>query len=104
MRIGAALRLVGSLWMSVCLAVPGNCVARAAQELPPQGVRIDFAIPAQPLATALIAFGKQANVQVLTSGCTIARFRSQGATGNLPMEGALARLLEGTGLVFFLFQ
>lgn len=100
MRRGAALRLLGSLWMSVCLAVPGNCVARAAQELPPQGTRIDFAIPAQPLATALIAFGKQANVQVLTSGCTIARFRSQGATGNLSMESALAKLLEGTGLVY----
>ncbi|HEV2680974.1 MAG TPA: hypothetical protein VGV14_10780, partial [Rhodanobacter sp.] len=42
--------------------------------------RIDFAIPPQPLSTALIAFGKQANVQVLTAGGMIAAFRSGGVS------------------------
>src|ERR1700761_3213503 len=98
MRKRAKLLLSGGLWVSVCLAVPGACLARAQvmQDAP----RIDFTIPAQPLATALIAFGKQANVQVLTAGCTIARFRSLGATGNFTAAAALSKLLENTGLVF----
>jgi len=74
----------------------GMAAASAMQETS----RIDFSIPAQPLATALIAFGKQANVQVLTAGCTIARFRSLGAIGNLSAPAALSKLLEGTGLVY----
>ncbi len=59
---------------------------------------IDFDIPAQPLATALIAFGKQANVQVLTSGGAIARFRSNGVQGSYPVAEALRLLLQGTNL------
>lgn len=102
MRKGAALLLSGSLLTWVCLAVPGSCLAgpRAAQEPSPPAHSIDFAIPVQPLATALIAFGKQANVQVLTAGSTVARFRSQGATGSLTADAALARLLDGTGLSY----
>jgi len=98
MRKRAKLLLSGSLSMSIWLTVPGTgmAVASITQDAP----RIDFAIPAQPLATALIAFGKQANVQVLTAGCTIARFRSLGATGNLTAPAALSKLLEGTGLVY----
>ena len=98
MRKRAKLLLSGSLSMSIWLTVPGTgmAVASITQDAP----RIDFAIRAQPLATALIAFGKQANVQVLTAGCTIARFRSLGATGNLTAPAALSKLLEGTGLVY----
>ncbi|WP_233496826.1 TonB-dependent receptor [Dyella sp. AtDHG13] len=102
MRKAVTLLLSGSLSMCVCLAVPGSCIGapRVAAESSSQASRLDFAIPAQPLATALLAFGKQANVQVLTAGCTVARFRSLGATGNLTVQAALARLLEGTGLVY----
>lgn len=102
MRKGATLLLSGSLSIGVCLAAPGSCIAgpRAAQEPPSQAHGIDFSIPAQPLATALIAFGKQANVQILTAGSTVARFRSEGATGNLTAQAALATLLEGTGLAY----
>lgn len=98
MRKRAKLLLSGGLWMFACLAVPGACIARAS--VMSDAAPIDFSIPAQPLATALIAFGKQANVQVLTAGCTIARFRSLGATGNLSAPAALSKLLEGTGLVY----
>lgn len=98
MRKRAKLLLSGSLSMSIWLAVPGTGMAVAS--ITQDASRIDFAIPAQPLATALIAFGKQANVQVLTAGCTIARFRSLGATGNLTAPAALSKLLEGTGLVY----
>lgn len=98
MRKRATLLLSGGLWMFACLAAPGTCIARASARS--EAATIDFSIPAQPLATALIAFGKQANVQVLTAGCTIARFRSLGATGKLSAPAALSRLLEGTGLVY----
>jgi iron complex outermembrane receptor protein len=98
MRKRAKLLLSGGLWMFACLAMPGACIARASVRS--DATPIDFSIPAQPLATALIAFGKQANVQVLTAGCTIVRFRSLGATGNLSAPAALSKLLEGTGLVY----
>ncbi|WP_244466161.1 TonB-dependent siderophore receptor [Dyella japonica] len=98
MRKRAKLLLSGGLWMFACLAVPGACIARASEKS--EAATLDFSIPAQPLATALIAFGQQANVQVLTAGCTIARFRSLGATGKLSAPTALSKLLEGTGLVY----
>jgi iron complex outermembrane receptor protein len=98
MRKRATLLLSGGLWMFACLAMPGACIARAS--IMSDAATIDFSIPAQPLATALIAFGKQANVQVLTAGCTIARFRSLGATGKLSAPAALSKLLDSTGLVY----
>ena len=56
-----------------------------------------FSIPAQSLASALIAFGKQANVQVLTAGRTIEALRSTDVSGTLTADAALTRLLQGTG-------
>lgn len=102
MRKRAKRLLSGGLSMLVCLAACEGALAggRIVQQASPEAARIDFSIPAQPLATALIAFGKQANVQVLTSGCTIARFRSLGAVGNETAADALQALLKGTGLVF----
>ncbi len=82
-------------WLSApfaALATP----APAAAATP----RMDFTIPPQPLPTALIMFGKQANVQVLTAGGTIASFRSGGASGTFTPDAALARLLQGTGLSY----
>uniref|UniRef100_UPI00191589DE hypothetical protein n=1 Tax=Dyella sp. EPa41 TaxID=1561194 RepID=UPI00191589DE len=86
MKACAKLLLSGSLVMAANLAMPGAAFAARVVDDP---ARIEFAIPAQPLATALIAFGKQANVQVLTSGCAIARFRSPGASGTLTPQAAL---------------
>lgn len=57
-----------------------------------------FAIAPQPLATALLAWGKQANVQVLTASGSIANWRSGGARGVLTPNAALDELLEGTDL------
>lgn len=60
----------------------------------PTGLR--FAIPVQPLSTALIAFGKQANLQVLTTGQTVAAQHSTEVTGTFTAEAALTKLLDGT--------
>ncbi|HET6555163.1 MAG TPA: TonB-dependent receptor [Dyella sp.] len=88
--------------MSTILALPG--VASAAAHTQMDGQALAFSVPAQPLATALIDFGKQANVQVLTAGSTIARFRSLGVSGTLTPQDALARLLQGTGLDYAFTQ
>jgi iron complex outermembrane receptor protein len=76
---------------SACAASP-----QAAE----QASGISFAIPTQSLATALIAFGKQANVQVLTAGQAVDGRRAHAVHGNLAPEAALARLLEGTNMGF----
>ncbi|HEY4292554.1 TonB-dependent receptor [Luteibacter sp.] len=59
---------------------------------------VSFSIAPQPLATALLAWGKQANVQVLTASGSIANWRSDGAQGVLTPDAALDELLEGTDL------
>lgn len=85
-----------------CLSLP--CVALDVAAAPARASsaapRISFAIPAQPLSTALIAFGKQANLQVLTAGGAIAVFRTDGVNGLFTADAALVRLLQGTGLSY----
>ncbi|MFT4179648.1 MAG: TonB-dependent receptor, partial [Thermomonas sp.] len=61
----------------------------------------DFAIEAQPLSTALIAFGQQARVQVVTAGANLEGLRSKGISGRMSPEQALRRLLQGTGFTGF---
>ncbi len=60
--------------------------------------KTSFSIPPQPLPDALMALGRQADVQILTSSKAIAGRRSAGASGKLKVDVALDRLLEGTGL------
>lgn len=96
MRLRAQLLVMSCLVMSASLAAPGNACASASETA--DSARVDFAIDAQPLATALIAFGKQANIQVLTSGSSVASFRSTGLSGCYSPDAAMARLLQGTGL------
>ncbi|HEY2622399.1 MAG TPA: STN domain-containing protein, partial [Dyella sp.] len=96
MTVRAQLLFYGSLAMAMNLLAPGAVMAAARSA--PAETRMDFVIPAQSLAAALIAFGKQANVQVLTAGGAIAGFRSPGLSGSFSAEAALSRLLQGTGL------
>ena len=60
-------------------------------------VAVDFAIGPQPLSTALVAFGQQARLQVLTAGTRLEGQRSAGVSGRMPPSQALAKLLQGTG-------
>ena len=93
---------VALLFVCSCLSAPfaafgaAETSARVTLATP----RVSFAIPPQSLSTALIAFGKQANVQVLTAGGTIAAFRSGDVDGTFTPDAALVRLLQGTGLSF----
>ena len=94
MRRFAWLPIYGCLTLGIVAGGMYTVPARAAE----QTVGMRFAIPAQPLATALIAFGKQANVQVLTAGQTVDALRSHAVSGTLTPEAALAQLLEGTNM------
>ncbi|GAB3791482.1 TonB-dependent siderophore receptor [Dyella agri] len=73
------------------VATPGHAAAAAS---------LRFAIPPQALSTALIAFGQQANVQVLTAGGVVDAVRSPGVSGDSTAAAALERLLQGTGLTY----
>jgi iron complex outermembrane receptor protein len=81
-----------------CLTLPTPSSAEEGSTA--AAVHVRFSIPAQPLATALIAFGRQANVQVLTAGRTVSGLRSCAVDGTLVPAAALASLLRGTGLRF----
>jgi len=60
--------------------------------------QVAFSIPAGPLGTALMAWGRQAGVQISYLDATTGGRTTPGLSSNLAPEEALARLLSGTGL------
>ena len=60
---------------------------------------IKFDIPAQPASEALLAFSKQAGVDVLYSFKDLHEVQSQALVGDFEPEAALAVLLKGTGFL-----
>jgi outer membrane receptor protein involved in Fe transport len=62
------------------------------------GEAVEFSLPAQPVASALLAFSQQAKVEVLFSLDEQSPAQSTGVVGRLEPTDALARLLQGTGL------
>jgi iron complex outermembrane recepter protein len=81
----------------LCAVTSAGVAASYAAEQP---ATLRFSIPAQSLPTALIAFGKQANVQVLTAARTIDALRSTEVSGTFTLEAALTRMLQGTGAIY----
>lgn len=63
---------------------------------------IQFQIPAQPLATALVQFSKQAKIQLVTSSVQLGAQETQGISGRLSIQRALDALLDRTGLGYSL--
>ena len=61
---------------------------------------VNFDIPAQPLAGALLAFSAQTGLQVLTSGTTLPSGDTSAITGRFTITRALSALLDGTGLQY----
>lgn len=58
---------------------------------------IEFHIPAQPLAPALLQFSSQARVQIASFGKEVGGIQSPGVSGVWPIGAALEQLLSGTG-------
>lgn len=89
--IAAALLLSTSAPCALC-ANPG--IAQAEE------VTVDLSIPAQAVATAIVAFGNQAGVTILMNGETIGDARSEGVQGRYTPAAALQAMLQGTKLTF----
>jgi iron complex outermembrane receptor protein len=92
---GRVLALCLVLGISMSCARDGYAASGALAFMQGQA---SFSIPPQPLSSALMALGRQADVQILTASNAIAGRRSNGTSGKLEVDVALARLLEGTGL------
>jgi iron complex outermembrane receptor protein len=75
----------------------GGGAAGAPQVVADERAR-DFDIPAQALADALNAFGRQAGLQVSAATSVTSGVRSQAVVGRLTPDEALTRLLAGSGL------
>ena len=58
-----------------------------------------FAIPASPLGRALKLYAKAANRQIIFSNAAVAPFQAPPLQGLFTPDEALARLIDGTGLV-----
>jgi len=59
-----------------------------------------FNIPAQPLASALTALGRQAGLQVVFDPASVAGKSAPGVAGTMSVEQALQQLLAGSGMTF----
>lgn len=62
--------------------------------------RVQFHIPPQLLASALIQFSDQANVQVVSEAVDVSHVYSHGVSGSMNIENGLTRLLSDTGFSF----
>lgn len=72
-----------------------------AAEAPAQLAQVHaFAIPAQQLAGALIAFGQQSGLQVSADAQLLEGAQGNPVQGNFSSEAALSRLLSGSGLTW----
>ncbi len=99
-------------WRSGSLAVAAGLVATscfgfpavAQDALPPALAQmpqaVSFDIPAQPLTSAVTAFGRQSGFQVSVDQGTLANLQSNAVAGSMAPEEALRRLLEGTGVTW----
>lgn len=66
----------------------------------PDPTYTDFDIAAQPAASALNEFAQQADVTLVFSYDAVAGMRSQALRGRFPVDEGLARLLQGTPLLY----
>jgi iron complex outermembrane receptor protein len=89
MRLSAVAAI--SCFMFASLSVAQHAAA---------AIRKETHISAQPLGSALEAFARDRNLQLIYATDEVGSLRSDGAAGNLSMGEALKRLLKGTGLSY----
>ncbi|CDZ33534.1 Enterobactin receptor VctA [Neorhizobium galegae bv. officinalis] len=85
------------LMTTVAAAAIGGSAIFASPALAQTATR-SFNIPAQPLASALNAFGRQSGLQVTLAASTSRGVAAQSVSGSLTPDQALARMLAGTGV------
>ena len=94
-----AFRRFASVFATACgllLATVTGFPAAAPEAAP--GVRT-FDIPAGPGDQALRRFTAQSGIEVVFGTATVAQVRANAVKGDLTPREAIARLLEGTGLI-----
>ena len=100
-RLAFAMRLLAT---SALVGVPAYVlqpVPTAAQTTAAEGGAVrTFNIPAQPLASALNALGRQSGLQVTLASSTSQGVASRPVNGRFTPQHALAQILEGTGIPF----
>lgn len=95
---GLAVRLLaGTALIGLSGALPA--MAQTSPRVTVDAAR-DFSIPAQPLSSALNAFGRQSGLQVTLAASTSRGVSSRAVSGRLTPQQALAQMLQGTGISF----
>jgi iron complex outermembrane recepter protein len=104
------MRLVEKAAFAACRGTAALCLAvvpmvPALADSPPDAAAAQttaraFAIPAQPLPSALIQFSEETGIQLFFDASIARGIQSPGANGTMTPQEALARLLSGTGLTF----
>ena len=107
MGIQAGLRLGGQgrgrrnalIFMTALVVILFATMKMAeAQDPQPAGRRWSFAIPAQGLSDALLAFSRETGIQVIFRPDDVKGFETKGLEGEASAEEGLRRLIGGTGL------
>ncbi len=97
---GRPARVIGVLAMTTMLAAWPAWAQGAGQQMAQAAQARAFDIPAQPLGSALTAFGQQSGLQVTFDAAIASGLRSAPVAGSLAPEEALRRLLSGTGVTY----
>ncbi|PLK72145.1 TonB-dependent receptor [Rhizobium sp. TH135] len=99
--IGAASRrLLTTTACALALLAGPLTMPVMAQTAPMNAATRAYDIPAQPLANALRAFGRQSGLQVSLPAEAARGANSAAVSGTLSTEAALSQLLSGTGLSY----
>ena len=90
-----------SLSLALLLGFPVLALgATPTPDVPASRQQLHFHIPAQSLATALIAFSEQSGWQVSAESALLTGLQSSPLEGDMSPEKALARLLRNSGLLW----
>lgn len=89
---------MGAFAMLLGAPVPGHAAAAVESAQAEPGRSVAFNIPAQSLDTALTTFADQAGIRLLVASDTVVGLRAQGLSSTMTLDGALRRLLAGSGL------
>ena len=88
-----------SLSLALLLGLPSLAIAaRPVADTQISHQQLHFQIPAQPLASALIAFSQQSGWQVSAESTLLNGLNSSPVDGPMSAEKALARLLRDSGM------
>src|SRR5262245_11207122 len=95
------MALALGLSAGLATAIASEALAQAGGQQTAQASRTAaFDIPAQPLASALTAFGRQAGLQVIVDPAIVDGRTGASVSGTLTAEQALGRILAGTGISY----